>query len=198
MIPYISKITLAAVAMVVLLSATDARADSLTFSNVIAVQLSPDDPTKNINTDLFANPGAILTNGRQVSFFINVAGTLQVGATDTLRVTVGLPDGATLVREISIPVFGSGYPPFTVGPTFNFPTYYEPVPLTLTVDLLNSDSDFVIPSGPNAGQRVNSYTYTFSVVQPVPEPATVLLLATGLGGVMAAARGRRHKRARRQ
>jgi hypothetical protein len=200
MMPHPRKLTLSLATLIILLAAHAIQADPLTFSNVRAVQLSPNDHTTNVTTDLFANPGASLTNGTTVSFFIDVAGTLQPGATDTLRLTLVLADGSTVVNDFSIPVFGTGVPPFTLVTGFDFPTYYQAVPLTLTVDLLNSNPDFVIPSGMNAGQSVNSYTYTFSVVQPVPEPATILLLATGLGGVMVNVRDRRRGRklARRQ
>jgi hypothetical protein len=51
---------------------------------------------------------------------------------------------------------------------------------TLIIDLLNSTPDFIIPVGPNQGQQVNSYTYAFTVAQPVPEPISLVLLSTSL------------------
>jgi hypothetical protein len=57
--------------------------------------------------------------------------------------------------------------------------------------LLNSNPDFVIPAGPNQGQRVDSYTYSFSTQSPVPEPSTMLLLASG--GAIALRRIRRRR-----
>lgn len=73
----------------------------------------------------------------------------------------------------------------------DFPILYRAVPMTLTLDLLGSSPDFRIPSGPNAGQLVNGHT--FNVVQPVPEPTSMLLLARGLG-MLYARRLRNQKR----
>jgi hypothetical protein len=65
-----------------------------------------------------------------------------------------------------------------------------PVPTTLRVELLDSDPDFVIPGGPNQGQLVDSYTYSFNTLAPVPEPSTLALLITG-GAAAMTRRGRR-------
>jgi hypothetical protein len=53
------------------------------------------------------------------------------------------------------------------------------IPTTLTVELLGSSPDFVIPSGPLAGQPVDSYTYSFLVQTAVPEPSTWMLVLSG-------------------
>ena len=157
-----------------------AGSEPLTFSNVLAVQLSPTDPTDNVTTDLLAEPGAVLTNGTHVSFFVDISGTLPAGGSDTLRLTIEQPGLAPVVQEFAIPVFGWVAPPLTLVTGYDFPVYYQPVPVSLTVDLLDSSPDFYIPDGVRA-LPADGYTYTFSVVQPVPEPATLALLAGGLG-----------------
>lgn len=63
---------------------------------------------------------------------------------------------------------------------FVFPTSFQRTTFTLTGDLLNSSPDFTIPSGPNTGQAVNSFTYTFTIVEPMPERAALVLLTTGV------------------
>jgi hypothetical protein len=173
------------------IAAENARADPLTFSNVRAIQTSLSNPGVSVSTDLFANPGATLMNGTHVSIFIDVAGTLPAGTTNILRLTYVQAGSATVVQEYSIPVFGTVDPPFTLVTGMTFPAYYHAVPISLTVDILGSSPDFIIPGGPNAGQHVNSYTYTFNVVQPVPEPATLILLSTGIAGFIARTRRRR-------
>ena len=68
----------------------------------------------------------------------------------------------------------------------------RPVPTTLTIDLLRSAPDFVIPGGPQQGQSVDSYTYSFQTVAPVPEPSTLVLLASGAVGLATRLRRRRN------
>src|SRR5919106_4348806 len=162
-------------AAVVLMGATErtALADPLVFSNVRAFQ---DNDTTQV--DLFSNPGTTLL-GPTLTFSVDISGTLSMGATDILRITYQELGGAAIVQEFQIPLFGTVNPPFTlifsiVSPGSN------PLgtPATLTLDLLNSTPDFLIPGGPNQGQMVNSFTYSFNV-QPVPEPATLLALASG-------------------
>ena len=60
--------------------------------------------------------------------------------------------------------------------------------MSVTIDILRSSPDFAIPGGPRKGKLVDSFTYDFSVVQPIPEPSTLLLCGLGLG---AATLGRR-------
>ena len=102
-----------------------------------------------------------------------------MGATDILRITYQELGGVPIVQEVQIPLFGIVNPPFTLIFTIVSPgTDPLGTPATLTLDLLNSAPDFLIPGGPNEGQLVNSVTYSFNV-QPVPEPATILALAGG-------------------
>ena len=98
---------------------------------------------------------------------------------------IGRPPFAKLNQEASIPS-GGVFPPFITGPGMDFPLVYRPHPASLTVD--------VIPSGPRAGEAVNSWTYTFSVAQPAPEPTSILLLGGGLSLMLG--RLKLHKRPR--
>jgi len=100
-----------------------------------------------------------------------------VGGTDTLRITYTELGSAPVVQDFQIPLFGTVQPPFTlIFSVVSSGLNPQGVPATLTIDLLNSSPDFVIPGG---GQSVNSQTYTFNV-KPVPEPATLSVLFGGL------------------
>lgn len=150
-----------------------ALADPLVFSNLRAFQNN--DTTQ---VDLLANPGTTLL-GTTLTFSVDISGTLSAGAIDILRITYQELGGLPVVQEFQIPLFGTVNPPLTlifsiVSPGSNpFGT-----PATLTLDLLHSSPDFHLPSG----QMVNSQTFSFNV-QPVPEPATILMLAGGLTAV---------------
>ena len=180
--------TLFVLALLVLMGLTErtAMADPLVFSKVTAFQNN--DTTQ---VDLFSNPGTTLL-GTTLTFSVDISGTLGAGATDILRITYNELGSAPIVQEFQIPLFGTVNPPFTlifsvVSPGSN----PLGVPATLTVDLLNSAPDFLIPGGPNQGQIVNSYTYSFNVSEPVPEPATMLALASGLAALGLRARRRK-------
>lgn len=164
-----------------------ALADPLVFSNVRAFQ---DNDTTQV--DLFSNPGTTLL-GTTLTFSVDINGSLAMGATDILRITYHELGGSPVVQEFQIPLFGSVNPPFTLIFSFVSPGSNPLVPATLTIDLLNSAPDFLVPGGPNQGHLVNSYTYSFNVApQPVPEPGTMLALASGV-----AALGFRLRRRRR-
>ena len=155
------------------LSERTALADPLVFSNVTAFQNN--DTTQ---VDLFSNPGITLL-GTNLTFSVDINGTLASGAIDTLRITYQELGGSPVVQEFQIPLFGTVNPPFTLIFSFVSPGSNPlGVPATLTVDLLNSAPDFLVPGGLLQGQSVDSFTYSFNV-QPVPEPATMLALASG-------------------
>ena len=161
-------------AIAALAAATSAKADPLVFSNVTALQ---NQGFTGVN--LFSNSGTTIF-GPQISFTVDVAGSLPPMGVDTLRITYVEQGFAPIVQSVSIPFFGLD-PPFQVLFTINsLGATPLGIPATLTVDLLNSSPDFVIPSGPNAGQSVNSYTYSFNVATTVPEPATLTLAAIGM------------------
>ena len=151
-----------------------AKADPLFFSNVTAFQNND-----TVQVNLLSNAGTTLF-GSTLTFSVDVTGVLPMGGTDTLRITYTELGSAPVVQDFLIPLFGSVQPPFTL--IFSVvPSSLNPqgVPATLTIDLLNSAPDFVIPSGPNQGQSVNSQTFTFNV-HPVPEPATLSVFFGGL------------------
>ena len=160
------------------LTAQTATADPLVFSNVRAFQNND-----TVQVDLFSNPGTTLL-GTNLTFSVDVSGTLATGAFDTLRLTYHELGSSPIVQEFQIPLFGTVNPPFTLIFSFVSPGATPlGVPVTLTVDLLNSDPDFFFPGGLNQGQAVNSFTYTFNVSQPVPEPATLLTLFGGMAAL---------------
>jgi len=156
------------------LTESTAKADPLFFSNVTAFQNND-----TVQVNLLSNPGTTLF-GSTLTFSVDITGVLPMGGTDILRVTYTELGSAPVVQEFQIPLFGTVNPPFTlIFSVFSPGLNPQGVPATLTIDLLNSAPDFVIPSGPNQGQSVDSQTYTFNV-QPVPEPATLTVLFSGL------------------
>jgi hypothetical protein len=170
------KIRILLLAIILGAAATVSHADPLTFSNVNVLQNSG-----NTSINLASNSGVTLT-GSQLTFTIDVTGSLPPGGTDTLSVTFQDSQGGFVIQQIGIPVFGSVNPPFTLFVTINVPTLsFSPIPATLTVDLLNSNPDFVIPA---TQMPSNSATFSFNVVQPVPEPATLTMLAGGISAFM--------------
>ena len=158
--------------------AVGAKADPLTFSNVVALQNN-----STTRVDLFSNSGTTLI-GPQVSFLVDINGVLPAGVTNTLLVTYVETGGVTITRSFEIPAFGTIQPPFSQLFTITSPgASAHGTEAALTIDIIGSAPDFVIPSGPNAGQKVDSFTYHFNVAQPVPEPVSLVLLGTGVLGV---------------
>jgi hypothetical protein len=161
------------------------RADPLLFSNVTALQNNG-----STRVDLFSNPGTILI-GPRISFLVDITGTLPPSGTDMLIVTYSQAGQPSITQGFQIPFFGTIPPPVTLIFSITPLASFQGTPVTLTIDLVNSVPDFIIPSGPGAGVRVNSFSYTFSVADPVPEPATLSLLGAGITGLLAGHRKRR-------
>src|SRR5262249_31174280 len=134
---------------------------------------------------------AVTLFGPSITFTVDVTGTLAPGGVDTLQITYLEAGSAPVVQSFAIP-FGQFQPPLTflftvVSPGANA----QGVAATLQIDLLNSSPDFTIPAGANQGQQVNSYTYSFSVAQPVPEPVTLVTFSTSFIGLVTLRRRRK-------
>ena len=170
-----------------LAAAPTTQADPLFFSNAVALQNNGATPV-----DLFSNSGTTLV-GPQISFLVDITGTLPPGSTNTLVITYLEAGGTPLTQMFQIPAFGSIQPPFTQLFTITSPgASYQGAMASLTIDIIGSSPDFLIPGGPDAGRAVNSYTYTFNVARPVPEPVSLVLFGTGVLGVWSRRRRKRH------
>lgn len=167
-----------------------AQADPLRFGNVVALQNGG-----STSVDLFSNPGVTLT-GPQISFLVDITGTLAVGENRTLLVTYTEFGGSPMSQTFMIPAFGFVPPPFSQLVTFTSTSAdFAGIMATLTVDILDVAPDFEIPGGPNTGQLVDSYTYTFNVAQPVPEPGTMVMIGMGVMALASLARLKGRKKA---
>lgn len=159
-------------------AAQTAKADPLVFSNVTVFQNN-----NTVQVNLVSNPIVTLQSST-LTFSVDVTGTLSPGTVDTLRITYTQAGSVPIVQNFDIPLFGTVQPPFTLIFSVVSPgATSQGVAATLTLDLLDSSPDFIIPVGQNQGQAVDSFTYTFTVQQPVPEPATLFAFTSGLAAL---------------
>ena len=165
-------------------AAATAKADGVTFSNVVGLQNNG-----STRVDLLSNPGVTII-GPRISFLVDIEGTLPAGVTSQLRITYAEAGSAPIVQTFTIPAFGSVPPPYSQLFTINSPgATIQGTPATLTISIINA-SGFSV--SPGSGHFV-THTYSFNAAQPVPEPATMVLLGSGLMGLWAQARRRRVK-----
>lgn len=165
-----SKLGIAtAIVLFCLAAVPSANADPIAFSNVIALQ------NGGLTTvNLLSNPGVTLF-GPQISFLVDITGT--PGSSTVLQISYMEGLGPAIVQTFPIPLFAGIDPPYTqlftivsLGATF------AGTPATLTISI------------PEFG----SQTFTFLVAEPVPEPASIILLS--LGGLGLWSRIRRSRR----
>jgi PEP-CTERM motif len=178
------RLPIAAAFLALFLTAT-ANADPLSFSNTVALQNNG-----LARVDLFSNPGTILV-GPRIGFLVDITGALPASGPDTLRLTFTEAGQAPQEQSFRVPLFDSVPPPYTLIFSFTIQNLeYQAREATLRIDILGTNPDFVIPGGLHAGERVDSYTYSFRTAKPVPEPATVIFAGLGLAGILAKTRRR--------
>jgi hypothetical protein len=166
------KLILALILVVLCGAASAAKADPLTFKNVVALQNNGA-----TRIDLLSNPGVTLF-GTQLTFLVDITGDLPPSGSSSLQITYTEAGSAPIVLTFQIPAFGIIPPPYTQLFTITSPgATIAGTPATLTISI------------PGDGSR----TYTFSVAQPVPEPASLALLGTGILGVWSKVRRRRRR-----
>ncbi len=178
--------TLAGLIFLIFAAVSSAKADPLLFSNVVALQGS-----SSTRVDLFSNPGGLLI-GPRISFLVDIGGVLPPSGTDVLQITFTEAGQLPVVQTFRIPLFDGLPLPYSQIFSFTFQNpSFQGTPATLRIDILGSSPDFVVPGGPQAGQRVDSFTYNFKVAEPVPEPGTMAMMAIGVAGLLAKGRRKR-------
>jgi len=172
----IFKTILGSIFLTVLMVST-AKADPLVFSNVIAIQ------NNGSQIDLFSSSGVTLI-GPQISFQVDISGDLPASGSDTLQITFSEAGRAPVIQTFNIPIFDGLSLPYSQIFTLTFQNAtFQGTGASLTLDILGSSTDFVVPSGVNKGQQLDSYTYTFQGAQPIPEPSTISLLGIAITGL---------------
>lgn len=122
-------------------------------------------------TDLFTNPGLSFefpSNAALFSVPFFVDGTPPAGSTRTLQITVTQTSGGSPVVTTMTFVFdpeeAAGIPVANAWPFIPFAFGSGSViAVTAAFDFLGQAEDFLVPSGPQAGQYLDGYTYSFTI-----------------------------------
>ena len=175
------KSCLTTLLFVLLFSAT-VKADSVVFdfTSVNALVTNPNGTIGGIN--LADNPGVLLAptsiDPVSGSRFLNVAFLL----TPINEPWFGVVRYDWILNGVASTTFNlncqNGCSPFLTTGAGSFLEYstpfFTPVPVSLTITVIN-----------NIGEILGAGDYTFRTAEPVPEPATLMLLSTALGGLLA-------------
>jgi hypothetical protein len=151
-----------------------AQADPLVFT--------PTGPTVfSVTTGTTLSFAGTLTNAGQPTVFISTAPVSGLS---------GLPNFTVIAGFLNTPLsLAAGE---SIGPTELFRVS---VPLGATPGIYNFTFTVLGGSGPDQFNVLATQTYSMNVeAAPVPEPATLLLLGTGLAGVVGAVRKRSPRR----